>query len=122
MDNELDTSRDARDILRDVAQDLRGLQAQLNDQLGQDIDRLQLRKQQLLSDLDMLEEEYQDLQKKHAALQSNHEVTLSQQQLAQQQLWAKRLAQSLATHLKTRLTESIQAAVPHLCRGGSPPP
>ncbi|NJN20166.1 MAG: EamA family transporter [Leptolyngbya sp. RL_3_1] len=120
MDNELDTSRDARDILRDVAQDLRGLQAQLNDQLGQDIDRLQLRKQQLLSDLDMLEEEYQDLQKKHAALQSNHEVTLSQQQLAQQQLWAKRLAQSLATHLKTRLTESIQAAVPTYA-GGQPP-
>jgi drug/metabolite transporter (DMT)-like permease len=120
IDNELDTSRDAQEILRNVTQELRGLQAQLNDQLGQDIDRLQIRKQQLLSDLDMLEEEYQDLQKKHAALQSNHEVVLSQQQLAQQQLWAKRLAQSLASHLKTRLTESIQAAVPTYA-GGQPP-
>lgn len=111
---------DAQAILRDVAQDLRGLQTQLTDQLGQDIERLQVRKQRLLNDLDMLEEEYQDLQQKHAALQNNYEVALSQQQLAQQQLWAKRLAQALASHLKTRLTESISAAVPTYA-GGQPP-
>jgi drug/metabolite transporter (DMT)-like permease len=120
MDNDLGRSGDARAILRDVTQDLQGLQTQLTNQLGQDIERLQARKQRLLSDLDILEEEYQDLQRKHQALRGDHEVALSQQQLAQQQLWAKRLAQSLASHLKTRLTDSIQAAVPTYS-GGEPP-
>lgn len=120
MDNDLGRSVDARAILRDVTQDLQGLQTQLTDQLGQDIERLQARKQRLLSDLDILEEEYQDLQQKHEALQGNYDVALSQQQLAQQQLWAKRLAQALASHLKTRLTESIQAATPTYS-GGQPP-
>ncbi|MGD1908721.1 MAG: EamA family transporter [Leptolyngbyaceae cyanobacterium] len=120
MDRDNDLGADARAILRDVTQNLAGLQSQLTGQLGQDIERLQAKKQQLLSDLDILEEEYQDLQTKYEALQGNHEVTLSQQQLAQQQLWAKRLAQALASHFKTRITESVQAAMPTYS-GGQPP-
>lgn len=110
---------DAREILQSVTQDLQSLQSRLSQQLSQDIDYLQRTKDRLLGDLDMLEEEYQDLQTRYDALQANYEVALSQQQLAQQQLWAKRLAQALATHLKGRLTEVMYEGVPN-GRNGQP--
>lgn len=103
---------DAREILQSVTQDLQSLQSRLSQQLSQDVDYLQRTKERLLSDLDMLEEEYQALQGRYDALQENYEVALSQQQLAQQQLWAKRLAQALATHLKGRLTTAMYEGLP----------
>jgi drug/metabolite transporter (DMT)-like permease len=103
---------DAREILQSVTQDLQSLQSRLSQQLSQDVDYLQRTKERLLSDLDMLEEEYQDLQGRYDALQENYEVALSHQQLAQQQLWAKRLAQALASHLKGRLTAVMYEGLP----------
>lgn len=111
LDNTSNTPRDeekvAREVLRSVTDHLRGLQTDLTDQLTQDITRLQGTKHRLLNDLDILEEEYQSLRGKYETLKNEHEIELSRKQLAQQQLWAKRLAQALATHLQTRLTETI---------------
>lgn len=103
--------RAAQDILRSVTQDLKTLQHDLAAQLTQDITRLQTTKQRLLDDIEILEEEYRDLQGKYDALRASQEVELSRQQLAQQQLWAKRLAQALATHLQGRLTEAIYGGI-----------
>jgi drug/metabolite transporter (DMT)-like permease/predicted nucleic acid-binding Zn-ribbon protein len=108
---------DVRAILSSVTQDLQNLQTRLSDQLNREIDSLQRTKERLLNDLDILEEEYQDLQARYEALQNNYEVTLSQQQVAQQQLWAKRLAQALATHLKGRLTEVMYEGLPNSQNG-----
>lgn len=114
LDNTSNTPRDeekiAREVLRNVTDHLRGLQNDLTGQLTQDITRLQGTKHRLLNDLDILEEEYQSLQSKYEALKNEHEIELSHKQLAQQQLWAKRLAQALATHLQTRLTETIYSS------------
>ncbi|MEM0981901.1 MAG: EamA family transporter [Cyanobacteria bacterium P01_H01_bin.58] len=111
LDNTSNTPRDeekvAREVLRSVTDHLRGLQNDLTDQFTQDITRLQGTKHRLLNDLDILEEEYQSLRHKYETLKNEHEIELSRKQLAQQQLWAKRLAQALATHLQTRLTETI---------------
>jgi drug/metabolite transporter (DMT)-like permease len=105
--NPQDEGKAAREALRSISQDLRALHSDLSDQLNQDITRLQGTKHRLLNDIEILEEEYQTLQNQYEALKANQTAELSRQQLAQQQLWAKRLAQALATHLQARLTESI---------------
>lgn len=100
----------AQDVLRSVTEDLKALQSDLATQWNQDIVHLQATKNRLLNDIEILEEEYQSLKDRHKALQAEHEVELNQKQIAQQQLWAKRLAQALATQLQTRLTASIYSA------------
>lgn len=82
---------------------MRSLQQSLASQLAQDIERLQYEKARLVDDLAQLQGDYQSLRYEYQALQANHQVALSEQQQAQQQLWAKRLAQALATHLNSRL-------------------
>ncbi|NER78938.1 MAG: EamA family transporter [Leptolyngbya sp. SIO1D8] len=108
--NPRDEEKAAREVLRSVTDKVRALQNDLSGQLNQDIIRLQGTKHRLLNDIEILEEEYQSLQSQHAALKAEHEIALNQQQLAQQQLWAKRLAQAMATHLQSRLTETIYGA------------
>ena len=105
--NPRDEEKAAREALRSVTQDLRALQHDLSGPWTQDIARLQGMKSRLLNDIEILEEEYQSLRNHYEALKAKQEVELSRQQLAQQQLWAKRLAQALASHLQTRLTETI---------------
>lgn len=102
-----DEGKAAREALRKVSQDLRALQDELSDQLNQDITRLQGTKHRLLNDIEILEAEYQSLKEEFSTLQQQHSVELSRQQLAQQQVWAKKLAQALATHLQSRLTQDI---------------
>lgn len=97
----------AREVLRSVTEDLRALQDDLSVRWNHDITRLQATKNRLLSDIEILEEEYETLKGRYEALQADSEVALTHQQLAQQQLWAKRLAQALATQLQTRLMETI---------------
>ncbi len=97
------TTGDAADALRSLTQDVRSLQQSLASQLAQDIERLQYQKARLVDDLEQLQGDYQSLRHEYQALQANHQVALSEQQQAQQQLWAKRLAQALATHLNSRL-------------------
>jgi drug/metabolite transporter (DMT)-like permease len=84
----------AQDILNTVTQDLRQLQQELVSQLHQDVQRLQAEKAQLQSDIDKL--------------QTQQQVALSQQQRAQQQLWAKQLAQALAHHLQGALVQRME--------------
>lgn len=99
----------AEDILRKVTQDLQTLQHTLSTQLSQDVERLQGQKRRLMDDIEALEGDYEQLKGRFQALQTNHEAALSQQQQAQQQLWAKRLAQALATHLHARLAQTPPA-------------
>ncbi|MBD2057350.1 EamA family transporter [Oculatella sp. FACHB-28] len=84
----------AQDILNTVTQDLRQLQQELVSQLHQDVQRLQAEKARLQGDIDNL--------------QSQQQVALSQQQRAQQQLWAKQLAQALAQHLQGALVQRME--------------
>ncbi|MDB9529251.1 EamA family transporter [Oscillatoria sp. CS-180] len=105
--NPQDEGKAAREVLRGLSRDLRALQDDLSGQLKQDIVRLEGTKHRLLNDIEILEEEYQSLQKRYTALKSQEETELSRQQLAQQQVWAKRLAQALASHLQSRLVEGL---------------
>ena len=69
-------------------------------QLSRDVARLQAEKLRLMSDIDKLQSYYQ-------TLQSRQLETLSQQQIAQQQLWAKQLAQVLANHLQALMIQRL---------------
>ncbi len=93
-------ARASQDALRAVTQELKRLQQELNQQLDQDITRLQAEKFRLIEDIDQLRGQHQQLQAQHTEY-------LSGQQIAQQQRWVKQLAQVLATHLQERLTERL---------------
>lgn len=95
-----DQAQTAESLLRSVAQDLRSLQQGVLTELNQDISRLQAEKSRLINDIEKLQNQQQ-------ALQNQHSVDLSQQQLAQQQAWAKQLALVLANHLQTALNERL---------------
>jgi drug/metabolite transporter (DMT)-like permease len=101
--NSNDSSQPAHEVLKTVTHDLRVLQQDLVAHFGQDLKRLQIEKNHLLHDIERLREE-------HQALQTEHQALLSQRQLAQQQLWAKQLAQTLASHLHTLLTQQLSQA------------
>ncbi|MBD2463365.1 EamA family transporter [Oscillatoria sp. FACHB-1407] len=92
----------AESVLKAVTQDLKTLQHDLVVQLKQDVKRLQAEKSHLLNEIEKL-------QAQHEMLQSEQNTLLTRQQLAQQQLWAKQLAQALAAHLQTQLLQRMQA-------------
>ncbi len=94
-------SASADDLLKGVTQDLQHLRHDLVSQLTHDIGRLQSEKTQLIDEITQLREEQQ-------LLKSQQQITLSQQQIAQQQVWAKQLAQVLAGHLRTLLIQQAQ--------------
>ncbi|MGJ3253680.1 MAG: EamA family transporter [Elainellaceae cyanobacterium] len=96
-----DDSESADQILKRVKHDLQNLQSDLVNQLTDDVKRLKAEKYRLLDEISSLRQE-------HQALQDQRQVVLSQQQLAQQQVWAKQLAQILASHLRTLLVQQIQ--------------
>ncbi|TVP68191.1 MAG: DMT family transporter [Leptolyngbya sp. LCM1.Bin17] len=98
----------AEDALRVLSQDLESLRHNVSTQLTGDIAYLQAHKQRLMADIEALEQDFDSLKGQHRQLQADHAQALSQQQLAQQQLWAKRLAQALATHLQAHLTSSLR--------------
>jgi drug/metabolite transporter (DMT)-like permease len=98
--------RTAESVLQSVTQDLQNLQQGLIAQLSQEVGRLQAEKARLLTDIEKL-------QVYHRALQSRQLEALSQQQIAQQQVWAKQLAQLLATHLQAQIAQRLnQMAAP----------
>jgi drug/metabolite transporter (DMT)-like permease len=105
--NPADEGQAARELLRSLSQDLRALKDDLSGQLNQDILRLQGTKHRLLNDIEILEEEYHSLRQEFDELKARKDTELNRQQLAQQQVWAKRLAQALASHLQQRLVEDI---------------
>ncbi|MCL6434972.1 MAG: EamA family transporter [Leptolyngbyaceae cyanobacterium HOT.MB2.61] len=95
-----DDARKVREALQMVTQDLQGLHSGLIAQLSEEVTRLQAEKSRLMSDIEKL-------QAYHRALQSRQLESLSQQQIAQQQLWAKQLAQILAHHLQAQIAERL---------------
>jgi drug/metabolite transporter (DMT)-like permease len=97
------------DALRLLREDLESLRQKVSQQLAREVDNLETRKQRLMGDIEALEQDFESLKRQHRELQQNHDLTLSQQQQAQQQLWAKRLAQALATHFHARLQDSLQS-------------
>ncbi|MEO1125250.1 MAG: hypothetical protein AAFX95_14310, partial [Cyanobacteria bacterium J06639_16] len=100
-------SSQAMEILQRLSQDLGQLQQNFSGQLAGDIERLKGEKARLVDDIGDLQGEYEALQEAYYALKSERDVALSEQQVAQQQIWAKRLAQALATHLQARLAEGL---------------
>lgn len=112
-----DDIRSADEVLRTVTQDLQHLQQYLSSQLSKDVERLQIEKSRLMRDIDALYEDYQTLQARNQSLQAQNEAALSRQQVAQQQLWAKRLAQTLAHYLRDYLTQSAYGGAPGLAGG-----
>jgi len=106
----------ANAALQGLSQDLEALRQKVSAQLAEDITYLQNRKQRLMADIETLEDDFSHLKAEYQALQASQiqilgeqQQILSEQQLAQQQVWAKRLAQALATHLQAQLKESLLA-------------
>ncbi len=108
MENRPDSSsengRTVESVLQTVTQDLKRLHQGLITQLSQEVTQLQTEKARLLS-------EVQKLQAQHQQLQAQNVSILSQQQTAQQQLWAKQLALALSNHLQGLMMQQINQAV-----------
>ena len=100
-------------VLRLATQELETLHQGLITQMSQDIMRLRSEKSRLV-------EEVETLQSQQRQLQSQRFQALSEQQLAQQQIWAKQLAQTLAVHLQKQLATRLdQLAVASASGNGS---
>jgi drug/metabolite transporter (DMT)-like permease len=97
---EAENARAVNTVLQAVAKDLTTLQQGVIGQLSRDVARLQAEKMRLITDIDKLQAYYQ-------TLQSRQLEALSQQQIAQQQLWAKQLAQVLASHLQALMIQRL---------------
>ncbi|OLP20236.1 hypothetical protein BST81_00380 [Leptolyngbya sp. 'hensonii'] len=109
-------ARIVESTLKGMTRELKTLQQNVLLQLNQDINRLQAEKNRLVDEVEHLRSEQQKLQAQQAQ-------SLSRRDAAQQQLWAKQLAQVLAIHLqellKQRLDEMAQSY--RHANGGSPP-
>ncbi|MBE9069145.1 EamA family transporter [Leptolyngbya cf. ectocarpi LEGE 11479] len=103
-------------LLQSLDDDFQALQRHFADQLAKDIEYLQTEKQRLISDLEALRVEYDQLYIDYQSLKNESDVTLSKRQLAQQNAWAKRLAQVLAQNLRDDLhayvTNSVELPTP----------
>lgn len=97
---DLEPAQSAQDALKSVTQDLQTLQHDLVAQLSQDVRQLQAERSRLLREVEQLRHQKDQLRSQHYEL-------LSQRQLAQQQVWAKQLAQAMATHLQTVLLQRL---------------
>lgn len=97
---EADNPQNAEQILQTVTQDLKQLQQGIVAQLTQEMTRLQAEKARLIADIEKLQT-YQ------STLQSRQLEVLSEQQLAQQQVWAKQLAEALSNHLQTLIVQRL---------------
>ncbi|WOD38744.1 DMT family transporter [Nodosilinea sp. E11] len=111
-------AQSAEAILQALGQDLDTLRHQVSGHLSADIAHLQAHKQRLMADIEALEGDFESLQSQHRQLQTTYSAALTEQQITQQQAWAKRLAVALATHLQGRLEAALtnpaalQAALP----------
>ncbi|MEO0541640.1 MAG: hypothetical protein AAFZ80_12365 [Cyanobacteria bacterium P01_A01_bin.105] len=91
------------DLLNSLDQDFDDLQRHFAAQLSADIDHLKTEKERLLSAIAQLRTEYDELSARYQSLKTDSTEALSQQQQRQQQLWAKRMAQLLASNLQDDL-------------------
>jgi drug/metabolite transporter (DMT)-like permease len=93
--------------LQSLDQDFQSLQSHFAAQLAQDIEYLKSEKLRLLEAIEGLRQEYEQLQTQYRSLQAETETALTQQQRAQQQRWAKQMAQVLAQQLRETLVSSL---------------
>ncbi|MEM7793044.1 MAG: EamA family transporter [Cyanobacteria bacterium P01_C01_bin.118] len=96
-------SQRTNDPLQSLDDDFQALQQHFADQLAKDIEYLQTEKQRLIGELEALRVEYDQLYIDYQSLKQDSDATLSKRQLAQQNAWAKRLAQVLAQNLRDDL-------------------
>ena len=97
----VETPQSTEEVLKLVIQDLNSFRQDLTNQLGEDVNRLRVEKEQLNEDVSRLRKQY-------AHLQAQQLESLSQRQIAQQQLWLKQLAQVLANNLQQQLGHKIR--------------
>ncbi|MEM6254583.1 MAG: EamA family transporter [Cyanobacteria bacterium P01_D01_bin.156] len=98
-------------LIQSLDDDFQALQRHFADQLAQDIEYLQTEKQRLISELEGLRVEYDQLYIDYQSLKNESDTTLSKRQLAQQNAWAKRLAQVLAQNLREDLHAYVTNSV-----------
>lgn len=108
-----DNGRTVEAVLQSVTHDLKRLHQGLITQLAQEVNQLQAEKARLTSDV-------QKLQTQHHQLQLQNSQALSQQQIAQQQLWAKQLALALSNHLQRLLIQQISQTIKSSQTNGTP--
>ena len=112
-----ETPQSTEEVLKLVIQDLDSFCRNLTNQLGEDVSRLRLEKEQLNQDVNRLRKQYEQLQAQQLE-------SLSQRQIAQQQLWLKQLAQVMANNLQQQLGHKIRElrenVDPGLQQGGFP--
>ncbi|MCL2925906.1 MAG: hypothetical protein MGF17_15160, partial [Trichodesmium sp. MAG_R04] len=112
-----ETPQSTEEALKLVIQDLDSFCRNLTNQLGEDVNRLRLEKEQLNQDVNRLRKLYEQLQAQQLE-------SLSQRQIAQQQLWLKQLAQVMANNLQQQLGHKIRElrenVNPGLQQGGFP--
>ncbi|NEQ41031.1 MAG: EamA family transporter [Okeania sp. SIO3I5] len=116
-DRGAETPQSAEKVLKLLIQDLDNVRQNLTNQLGEDVNRLRVEKEQLNEDVSRLRKQYEQLQAQQLE-------SLSQRQIAQQQLWLKQLAQVLANNLQQQLGHKIKElrenVDPGLQQGGFP--
>lgn len=104
----VNASQSTEAALNALTHEIESLRQDISVQLDRDVRWLQGEKGRLMQEIDQLRRQYQNLQ-------NNYQATLSQQQIAQQQLWAKQLAHALATQfqeqLMARLNGNLSTAI-----------
>ncbi len=93
--------RELQHLLISMTREIRDIQHTLLVQLNQDVTRLHAEKDRLRQDIS-------ELQRQEKQLQTRQIQGFSRQQLAQQQLWSKQLAQVLASNLQNELSQRFK--------------
>lgn len=101
-----DNGQPLEQLLQALRQDLIHLQQDVVAQLVQDVNQLQQKKAQLTAEIEQLTAARQ-------VMQTEQEIWLSAQQQAQQQLWARQLAQILGNHLQKTIVERLDQIAAH---------
>jgi len=96
---ELQASQSAQAVLRALAQEMYNLRKDMRDEISQDMARLRAEKTSLLDEIERLQSHVKLLQTKRIE-------ALSDRQVAQQQVWARSLAQALFSHLQGMLNQA----------------
>ncbi|NEQ96064.1 MAG: hypothetical protein F6K30_04950, partial [Cyanothece sp. SIO2G6] len=116
LPNKPESDKTASDqLIDDIRQNLQQLKQDLVGELTADVGRLQAEKVELLSSIS-------DLKREQKALQVQQKDLLSQQQIAQQKLWAKQLSEALANRLYVLLAQRIDQRAGANDRYASMPP
>lgn len=97
--------RELQHLLMSMTREIRDIQHTLLVQLNQDVTRLHAEKDRLRQDIS-------ELQHQEKQLQTRQIQGFSRQQLAQQQLWSKQLAQVLASNLQDELSQRFKELAP----------